>query len=61
MTPIDAAEAAMLRPWKWGEADCCTSACDAFLALWGVDPMAELRGAYTTEAGARAELSLIHI
>ena len=35
----------MLRRWKWGEADCCTSACDVFLRLHGVDPMKPLRGA----------------
>lgn len=41
-----AVDAAMLQPWKWGRADCCTGACDAFAALHGVDPMASLRGRY---------------
>jgi hypothetical protein len=38
----------MDRPWKWGEADCCTAACDVFLRLTGIDPMASLRGKYAT-------------
>lgn len=42
----------MDRPWKWGEADCCTSACDVFLRLYGIDPMAPLRGTYRTQREA---------
>ena len=42
----------MSRPWAWGEADCCTAACDVFHLLHGVDPMASLRGAYADRAGA---------
>ena len=42
----------MDRPWQWGEADCCTSACDVFLRLHGVDPMAHLRGTYHTKTAA---------
>ncbi|WP_118138777.1 hypothetical protein [Oceanicella sp. SM1341] len=42
----------MDRPFAWGRADCCTAACDVFEALFGIDPMAELRGRYTTAAGA---------
>lgn len=38
----------MDRPWKWGEADCCTAACDVFRALHDIDPMAPLRGRYRT-------------
>ena len=41
--------------WQWGLADCCTAASDVFLALWGVDPMAELRGTYE-DAGSAARL-----
>lgn len=43
----------MGRPWRWGEADCCASACDVFLRLHGVDPMQPLRGACASreEAG----------
>lgn len=57
LTARAAAEAAMLRPWAWGEADCCTAACSAFAALHGVDPMAPLRGRYADEAGARAAVA----
>lgn len=32
--------------WQWGSSDCCAAACDVFHALWGIDPMAELRGGY---------------
>jgi len=52
LIPFDAAREAMDRPWQWGVADCCTGACDAFLALWGVDPMAELRGKYDDATSA---------
>lgn len=44
----------MDRPWKWGEADCCTSACDVFARITGIDPMARLRGTYNTRVGAAA-------
>lgn len=56
ITPRAALAAAldyMSAPWAWGSADCCTSACDAFAALHGVDPMACLRGSYGTFGGAR--------
>ncbi len=42
----------MDRPWDWGQADCCTSACDVFYRLYGIDPMESLRGKYATEFGA---------
>lgn len=42
----------MDRPWKWGEADCCTAACDVFDRLYGIDPMASLRGRYTSRREA---------
>jgi hypothetical protein len=51
---MDAARAVMLTPWVWGQADCCTSVCDVVLALYGVDPMADLRGLYDGQAGADA-------
>lgn len=47
----------MSRPWKWGEADCCTAACTVFAQLYGIDPAAEFRGRYATRA--EAEL-LVH-
>ena len=43
----------MDRPWEWGAADCCTSACDVFLRLYGTDPMAPLRGRYRTQREAQ--------
>lgn len=43
-------------PWEWGVADCCTSACDVFEALHGIDPMAELRGKYDSQLGAAKEI-----
>jgi len=42
----------MARRWEWGVADCCTSASDVFARLHGVDPMAALRGRYSTAFGA---------
>jgi hypothetical protein len=39
-------------PLVWGASDCCTSACNVFAALWGVDPMQPLRGRYSSRAGA---------
>lgn len=47
----------MDRPFEWGVADCCTSACDVFLRLHGIDPMAPLRGRYRTERGARVHIA----
>lgn len=43
-------------PFVWGLSDCCTCACDAFAARHGIDPMAPLRGRYST---AREALALI--
>lgn len=51
---LRAAQATMLRPWVWGEADCCVGVCDALLALGLPDPMASLRGAYGSQAEADA-------
>jgi len=39
-------------PIVWGVSDCCTRACDVFAALHGVDPMAPLRGRYSSAAEA---------
>jgi hypothetical protein len=49
-----AAREIMLTPFVWGEADCCTGACDVFLRLYGVDPMSALRGTYGSQAEADA-------
>ena len=39
-------------PFAWGGQDCCLWAADSALALTGQDPAADLRGTYTTAAGA---------
>jgi len=45
-------ETVMSVRWEWGRADCCTSASDVFLALHGIDPMAEFRGLYDSAISA---------
>ena len=52
-----AAQDVMMTPWQWGVADCCTSASDVFLALHGFDPMAGVRGAYSSQEGADATVA----
>ena len=37
-------ERVMSKPFAWGACDCCSAACDVFTRLWGVDPMASIRG-----------------
>jgi hypothetical protein len=57
VTPSAALSAAikvMDREWKWGSADCCTAACEAFALLHGLDPMEAHRGTYDDERGAVA-------
>lgn len=44
-------ERIMSRPFEWGPCDCCSASCDVFAALWGVDPMAPVRG-YSGPLGA---------
>lgn len=61
MTPdrvLAEAERIMSRPFAWGPCDCCSAACDVFAALWGLDPMARVRG----YQGAReaAQLMALH-
>lgn len=41
-------------PLDWGLRDCCTCACDVWLALGRPDPMAPLRGRYASQAEAVA-------
>jgi hypothetical protein len=48
----DAVQDVMLVRWQWGQADCCTAACDVHLRVFGVDPMAPLRGRYASRGGA---------
>lgn len=40
------------QPFQWGERDCALTACDWIAILVGIDPAAELRGAYRTAIGA---------
>ena len=40
------------RSFAWGQFDCALAACDAVLALTGVDLAARFRGTYSTEAEA---------
>jgi hypothetical protein len=49
-------KAALKRPFSWGDHDCCTFACNGIEAMTGVDPMAELRGRYSTAIGAARAL-----
>lgn len=42
----------MACPFAWGQSDCCTAACDVYLRLTGVDPMARWRGTYDGPRGA---------
>lgn len=42
----------MAGPWVWGQSDCCAAACDVFARLWGIDPMAPLRGRYASRRAA---------
>ena len=39
-------------PFTWGQQDCCLFAADCVLAVTGSDPAEDVRGAYSTEAGA---------
>jgi len=48
---VAAAVAHMAGPWSWRDA-CYGPACDAFAALYGFDPMASVRGRFSTERGA---------
>lgn len=41
------------RPFEWGQFDCALFACDAVLAITGVDLAAELRGKYKSYNSAR--------
>jgi hypothetical protein len=42
----DVVQTARARPFKWGDHDCCLFACDAILAMTGVDMAEGLRGSY---------------
>lgn len=49
-------KAALQRPFSWGDHDCCAFACNGIEAMTGIDPMAELRGRYSTAIGAARAL-----
>jgi len=51
MNILDMVENIMFCPFVWGKTDCCTSACDVFNALHGIDPMQIERG-YSDVIGA---------
>lgn len=57
MTLIEAINAACVealgRPASWGTDDCCTFACDAVRAAFGIDLMEPLRGKYRAEESAK--------
>lgn len=46
-------QAAMTRPFSWGEHDCCLFAADCVLAMTGVDLAAEFRDTYHSATGAK--------
>lgn len=43
----------MHMPFAWGSHDCCLFASDVIKSLTGIDPAENLRGRYTTAAGAK--------
>lgn len=45
------------KPFAWGTWDCVHFVSDAVLAMTDIDPLADYRGAYSTEAEAWAVLS----
>ncbi len=52
----DAIKAASGRPFSWGEHDCALFAADVCLAITGHDPLAHVRGAYSSAFGAALTL-----
>ncbi|APJ15152.1 hypothetical protein KAM344_17450 [Aeromonas caviae] len=57
---ITTIEAARVRPFVWGENDCCLFVADCCMAASGVDPAAVYRGRYTTAIGAQRVLNKEH-
>lgn len=45
-----------IRPFKWGEFDCCLAACDLIRFLTGIDPAEKFRGTYSDELGAKKHI-----
>lgn len=56
----DTIKAASERPFLWGENDCCLFAADCCEAICGIDPAAEYRDTYSTEAEAKRALASGH-
>ncbi|MBB4611600.1 DUF6950 family protein [Sphingomonas yabuuchiae] len=52
----DYLEPLRLRPFAWGDHDCCTFAAGAVAAMTGIDPMPEFRGRYSTAIGSARAL-----
>jgi hypothetical protein len=48
-----------MRPFEWGQHDCCTFASGAVKAMTNVDPMKEFRSKYRTAEGSRQALRTI--
>lgn len=46
-------QAAMTRPFSWGEHDCCLFAADCVQAVTGADVATDFRGTYRTAPGAK--------
>jgi hypothetical protein len=52
-TALDALVAArMTQPFEWGKQDCCLWAADCVLASTGIDHATDVRGSYSSAAGA---------
>ena len=49
--------AVMCQKWQWGVTDCCSSACEVFRRINGIDPMQSIRGTYNTHKGAEKLIS----
>ncbi|MFB9772112.1 DUF6950 family protein [Sphingomonas yabuuchiae] len=49
-------ESHRLRPFAWGDHDCCLFCAGAVESMTGVDPMPEFRGRYSTAIGAERAL-----
>lgn len=57
---ITTIEAARVRPFVWGELDCCLFVADCCVAACGIDPAAVYRGRYTTARGSQRVLAKEH-
>ncbi|MGJ8518492.1 DUF6950 family protein [Carnimonas bestiolae] len=53
-------KAALERPFSWGKNDCCTFMADCCVAVCGVDPAEQYRGAYCSRLGAFRQLRKRH-